>query len=87
MARAKWKGPFIKPVYLKKINKKNHNINKFSISRKSEVMPNYIGLTFQIHNGKNYSEIKVSEEMLGHKFGEFVFTRSKFSFKKKKSQK
>jgi small subunit ribosomal protein S19 len=85
MSRAKWKGPFIKPIYLKKI--KNSNLDEYIASRKTEIVPRFLGLTFKVHNGKSYSEVKVFNEMLGHKFGEFVFTRSKFYFKKKKSKK
>jgi small subunit ribosomal protein S19 len=50
-------------------------------------VPNFVGKNFNVHNGKNLLEVNVTEEMIGHKFGEFVFTRAKFSFKKKKTKK
>ena len=79
MSRSKWKGPYINPKHLKKLNKKEANI----MSRNSKIIPKFLDLTFKIHNGKNYIELLITEDMLGHKFGEFVFTRSKFEFKKK----
>ena len=79
MSRSKWKIPLINVEYLKK--------NRNTISRNSTIIQKFIGLTFNIHNGKTYTEITVTEDMLGHKFGEFSFTRSKFSFKKKKTKK
>lgn len=57
------------------------------MSRDSEIIPKFLGLTFKIHNGKNFEELNVTDNMIGHKFGEFIFTRKKFSFKKKKSKK
>lgn len=86
MSRSKWKGPFICTQYLTEIKLlRNQSIKKhFNISRNSEVIPAFIGLTFYVHNGKTYSEITVSENMVGHKFGEFSFTRAKFIYKKKK---
>lgn len=86
MSRANWKGPFIDSKYFNEINsaKKNKNV---IISRNSEIVPNFIGLTFNVYNGKLYSEITVNESMVGHKFGEFSFTRAKFVFKKKDKKK
>ena len=46
-----------------------------------------VGSTFNVHNGKNYLEVNVTENMVGHKIGEFSFTRAKFSLKKKKKMK
>ncbi len=86
MSRSKWKGPYINPKQLKEINsiKKQH---AYPISRNSEIIPKFLGLTFKIHNGKDYAELAITDSMIGHKFGEFVFTRAKFSFKKKASKK
>lgn len=82
MSRSKWKGPYINFKQLVNINsiKKQH---VYLISRNSEIIPKFVGLTFKIHNGKEYIEITVIDSMIGHKFGEFVFTRAKFTFKKK----
>jgi small subunit ribosomal protein S19 len=86
MSRSKWKGPFICTQCLPAIKMlRNHSIKKhFNISRNSEIIPAFIGLTFSVHNGKTHSELTVSDNMVGHKFGEFSFTRAKFVYKKKK---
>lgn len=78
MGRSKWKNPF------RKITKKNNK--KIYASRSSEIMPEYLGLSFIIHNGNKNKEITVNDNMIGHKFGEFFFTRSKYVFKKKKKK-
>ena len=82
MSRANWKGPYVNTKYFNKNNR-----HQPIISRNSEIIPKFLGLTFLIHNGKNYIELTVSETMIGHKFGEFISTRAKFSFKKKKLKK
>lgn len=66
------------------LNKKN---SLPIISRKSEIIPKFIGTKFNVYNGRTFLEVLVSKEMVGHKFGEFSFTRSEFSFKKKKKKK
>jgi len=78
MSRSKWKGPYFNYQELKNTNKQKNILNK-----NFEIVPKFIGQTFQIHNGKAYVDILVTSDMINHKFGEFVFTRSKFSFKKK----
>jgi ribosomal protein S19 len=71
------------------IQQKNlENLQKVSmISRSSEIVPMFLGLTFDVYNGKNYVEVTVTDEMIGHKFGEFSYTRSKFAYKRKKNKK
>ena len=86
MSRSKWKGPYIHTVRIEQSNIKQ-KIDKYKASRNSEIVPKFLGITFNVHNGKTYSEVTVTNDMIGHKFGEFVFTRSKFYFKKKKSKK
>jgi small subunit ribosomal protein S19 len=86
MTRSKWKEPYLNPKHLKNLDlKKKRHLNV--MSRNSEIIPKFLGLTFKIHNGKNFVELNVTETMIGHKFGEFIFTRKRFSFKKKKSKK
>lgn len=80
MTRSKWKGPFIDIKPLTNLNKTI--INK-KVSRNCKIISKFVGTSFQVHNGQNYIEILITEEMIGHKFGEFIMTRSKFSFKKK----
>lgn len=79
MSRAIWKGPYIDVKNFHKLKKKNSYI----INRNSKIIPRFLGSTFLIHNGKSYIEITVSDSMIGHKFGEFVFTRTRYIFKKK----
>jgi len=51
--------------------------------RNSIILPKFVGITFKIYNGKIFSNLTISDEMIGHKFGEFVPTKKKNSFKKK----
>jgi len=81
MSRGIWKGPFVDPSLLKKIEKLKNQSNKPPIktwSRKSTIIPEFVGYSFLIHNGTKFIPIKISEEMVGHKLGEFSPTR-KFS--------
>lgn len=87
MSRAKWKGPYIDENYLKNRQQQKENYFKTIASRTSTILPKFIEKTVKIHNGKNFIEIFVTEEMVGHKFGEFSSTRKRFSFKKKKTKK
>ena len=78
MSRAIWKGPFVDPSLLKKVEKLKNQTNKQPIktwSRKSTIIPEFVGFSFLIHNGKKFIPIKISEEMVGHKLGEFSPTR------------
>ena len=78
MSRSIWKGPFVDPSLLKKVEKLKNQSNKPPIktwSRKSTIIPEFVGYSFLIHNGKKFIPIKISEEMVGHKLGEFSPTR------------
>ena len=78
MSRSVWKGPFVDPNLIKKVEKLKDKINKPPIktwSRKSTIIPEFIGHSFLIHNGKKFILIRISEEMVGHKLGEFSPTR------------
>ena len=78
MTRAVWKGPFVHPSLLKKIDKLKDNPTKKPIktwSRNSTIIPDFVGHSFMIHNGKSFIPITISEEMVGHKLGEFSPTR------------
>ena len=77
MSRGIWKGPFVHPSLLKKVDKLKSG-NKKPIktwSRNSTIIPEFVGYSFLIHNGKNFIPITISEEMVGHKLGEFSPTR------------
>lgn len=88
MSRAKWKGPYVKKTLLKNflvnISKNNYQSEIIIFNRSSTIIPQFIGNYFKIHNGKTFSKIQITENMVGKKFGEFSPTRKKFSFKKKK---
>jgi small subunit ribosomal protein S19 len=78
MARSVWKGPFVDPSLLKKVEKLKTQSRPSPIktwSRKSTIIPEFIGISFLIYNGKKFIPIKISEEMVGHKLGEFSPTR------------
>ena len=79
MARAVWKGPFVEGYVLKKAEKvresgKNEVIKIWS--RKSTILPQFVGLTFGVYNGKKHIPVLISEEMIGQKFGEYSPTRT-----------
>lgn len=79
MARSVWKGPFIEKSLLKKVEAAR-NAGKNTViktwSRRSTILPNMIGLTFGVHNGKKFIPVVVSDQMIGHKLGEFAPTRT-----------
>lgn len=79
MTRSVWKGPFVDRHLLKKAEKAQasgrHDVIK-TWSRRSTIMPQFVGVTFGVHNGKKFVPVFVSEEMVGHKFGEFSPTRT-----------
>jgi len=78
MSRSVWKGPFVDPSLLKKVEKQKAQTNPTPIktwSRRSTIIPEFIGISFLIYNGKKFIPIKISEEMIGHKLGEFSPTR------------
>ena len=79
MTRSIWKGPFVHPSLLKKIDKIKDKTNQKPIktwSRDSTIIPDFVGLSFRIHNGRSFIPITISEEMVGHKLGEFAPTRT-----------
>ncbi len=79
MSRSVWKGPFVEPSLLEKVEKmKNQSIKQpiKTWSRKSTIIPDFVGLSFLIYNGRKFIPIKISEEMVGHKLGEFSPTRT-----------
>ena len=78
MSRSVWKGPFVEPSLLKKIEKQKKDPSSKPIktwSRKSTIIPDFVGSSFMIHNGKKFITITISEDMVGHKLGEFAPTR------------
>ena len=79
MARSVWKGPYVHPSVLKKTARANEANDRKPIktwSRSSTIVPVMVGLTFDVHNGKKFIPVLVSEDMIGHKLGEFAPTRT-----------
>lgn len=79
MPRSVWKGPFIDGYLLKKAEAartsgKNQVIQTWS--RRSTILPQFVGLTFGVYNGQKFIPVLVTEEMIGHKLGEFAATRN-----------
>ena len=79
MARSVWKGPFVDGYLLKKAAATHGSGRKSVIkiwSRRSTILPQFVGLTFGVYNGRKFIPVLVSENMVGHKFGEFSPTRT-----------
>ena len=78
MARSLKKGPFVDVKLVEKIEKMSGGVAKKPIktwSRDSTIIPDFVGVTFLIHNGKQFTKLVVTEDMVGHKLGEFSPTR------------
>ena len=78
MARSLKKGPFVDASLMKKVEEVNKRGKKEVIktwSRRSTIYPEFVGLTFGVHNGKEHIPVYVTEDMVGHKLGEFALTR------------
>jgi len=78
MPRSVKKGPFCCPKLIKKVEKMDGEKVKKPIktwSRASMILPTFVGHTFKVHNGKEFANVFVSENMVGHKLGEFALTR------------
>ncbi len=79
MARSIKKGPFVDAHLLKKVEAVRATSDKRPVktwSRRSTVMPDFVGLTIAVHNGKQHIPVYISENMVGHKLGEFSLTRT-----------
>ena len=79
MPRSLKKGPFVDGHLIKKVQKVMDSGKKEVIktwSRRSTILPIFVGFTFGVHNGKTHIPVSVTEEMVGHKFGEFAPTRT-----------
>lgn len=79
MKRSKWKGPFTKKIDV---------INRLPlVARDYEITSYVVGLTCNVHSGRKLVSLTLTDDMIGHKIGEFVPTRARFEFKKKKKKK
>lgn len=90
MPRSLKKGPFIDAHLLKKVEKSNAERSRQVIktwSRRSTIVPEMVGLTFAVHNGRKFIPVFVSENMVGHKLGEFAPTRTYYGHAADKKKK
>ncbi len=79
MARSLKKGPFVHPSIIKWVKKVKEGVHKGPIktwSRASMIIPEMVGLTFLVHNGKKFNAVYITENMVGHRLGEFSHTRT-----------
>ncbi len=89
MGRSIKKGPFVDDHLLKKVDKLNEDSKKAVVktwSRRSVILPEFIGHTFAVHNGKKFVPVFITENMVGHKLGEFSPTRTYRGHKEKKKK-
>jgi small subunit ribosomal protein S19 len=77
MSRSKWKGPYFNNTDLETKNRTQ------TIKKSSTIIPKLVGRSFKVYAGKKFIKISITEEMTGHKIGEFTPTRERFEFKKK----
>ena len=81
MARSVWKGPYFDVTLFKKVKKSKEESSKSPIktwSRRSTIIPDFVGVTISVYNGKSFIPVYVTEDMVGHKLGEFAPTRTFF---------
>ena len=79
MSRSVWKGPFVEESLIKKVEKIQNQTDRKPIktwSRKSTIIPEFVGFSFLIYNGRKFIPLTISEDMVGHKLGEFAPTRT-----------
>jgi len=82
MTRSIWKGPFVDQHILKKLfnepkKKKRGKKVPSTWSRRSTIIPQFVGRSVKVHNGRAFIQLNITEDMIGHKLGEFVLTRTK----------
>ncbi|KAJ5051711.1 uncharacterized protein L3040_001484 [Drepanopeziza brunnea f. sp. 'multigermtubi'] len=86
LARSVWKGPNIVPLHIQKVAPGQKIPPIRTQARSATILPNFVGLVFQVHNGKKYDDVVITEDMVGHKLGEFSATRKRFSYKQSKNK-
>jgi small subunit ribosomal protein S19 len=80
MSRSKWKGPYVHQFFLRL----NSEQRTQSWSRSTTIVPSSVGKTFDIYNGQRFIQVKITNWMIGHKFGEFSHTRKNYAYVKAK---
>ncbi|KAF2661430.1 ribosomal protein S19/S15 [Lophiostoma macrostomum CBS 122681] len=86
LARSVWKGPNIVPLPIVRPKPGERVPPIRTQARSATILPNFVNLKFQVHNGKNYIDITITEDMVGHKLGEFATTRKQFTYKQTKNK-
>ncbi|RLV83185.1 37S ribosomal protein S19 mitochondrial [Meyerozyma sp. JA9] len=81
--RSSWKGPHVVPLPIAEAMQSGNPIR--TNARSCTILPQFVGLKFQIHNGREYVELEVSDDMVGSKLGEFAPTRKRFMYKYSKN--
>ncbi|WND02789.1 30S ribosomal protein S19 [Temperatibacter marinus] len=76
MARSVWKGPFVDLHLMKKVESAQGGDVIKTWSRRSTILPNFVGITFNVYNGQKFIPVYVTDDMVGHKLGEFAPTRT-----------
>ncbi|KAF6236231.1 hypothetical protein HO173_005862 [Letharia columbiana] len=86
LARSVWKGPNIVPLPIISPKPGERTPPIKTQARAATILPNFVGLKFQVHNGKIYHDVTITEEMVGHKLGEFSPTRQPFRYTQTKNR-
>ncbi|KAF8474579.1 hypothetical protein BDZ91DRAFT_690234 [Kalaharituber pfeilii] len=85
LRRSVWKGPFVVPLPIERTpGQKTPPIK--TKARSCTILPDFVNLVFQVHNGKDYVDVLITGDMVGHKLGEFAATRKPFSYKMSKNK-
>lgn len=87
MARSKWKAPYVHYTLLDKIIKNSNRTVIRTKSRSSTILQSFIGLVVEVYTGRTYNKVYIEEKMVGHKLGEFSFTRKMGRVHEKKFKK
>ncbi|KAF2771437.1 mitochondrial ribosomal protein S19 [Teratosphaeria nubilosa] len=85
-ARSVWKGPHIVPLPIVRPKPGERVPPIKTQARSATILPNFVGLVFQVHNGKTYNDVVITEQMVGHKLGEFAATRKRFAYTQTKNK-
>ncbi|KAF2461106.1 hypothetical protein BDY21DRAFT_334339 [Lineolata rhizophorae] len=84
--RSVWKGPHIVPLHIARPKPGERATPVKTQQRSATILPSFVGLRFQVHNGIVYHDITITEEMVGHKLGEFAPTRKRFKYTQTKNR-
>lgn len=85
-SRSVWKGPHIVPLPIVPVKAgEKHPIIKTQ-ARSATILPTFLGLDFMVHNGRHYKHVSITEDMVGHKLGEFAATRKDFTYRMSKNK-